>query len=145
MTTMKNEINDDYHSKSWMNLAKKGYFYLGRGLAELNNWKNLFIGIIGLCIAVKIESIWIMAVIFAISIPLLILAGYIMVHRISRMMDYLSIKFGSHFATRNFDYVEGQYELMKEIRDMMIENRKLTSYPLYKSEKDDPKGIEKLD
>lgn len=121
---MKNETNDDYHSKSWMNLAKKGYFYLGRGLAELNNWKNLFIGIIGLCIAVKIESIWIMAVIFAISIPILIVAGYVMVHRVSRMMDYLSIKFGSHFATRNFDYVEGQYELMKEIRNMLAENKK---------------------
>lgn len=120
---MHNEIQEDYQSKSFMNIAKKGYFYLGRGLDETRRWQSLIIGILGLAAVTKITSIWLIATIFISSSAILIVIGHFLVHRVSRMMDYLGIKFGSHFATKSFDYVEAQYKLLEEIRDMMAQKK----------------------
>lgn len=110
---------EDQYDKGAKNGSIRAYFYLGRGLNELNNWKNLFLGIIGLAIALKFDSVGLMIVMFLVSIPILALVGYVMVHHVSRLTEYLGVKFGSHYAMRNFDYVKAQYELLEDIKRLL--------------------------
>lgn len=95
------------------------YFYCSNGLTILNEFRNLFLGILGLYIALKWDNIWIAISLFIISVIILTIVGYYTVHRISKVREFLGIRFGSHFGKKSFDYTEGSYELLKEIRDKL--------------------------
>lgn len=100
-----------------VNLLKRGYFYLSNGLAVVNEFRNLILGIFGIYITLKLENPFIMVFLFVGSIAVLIPAGYVMVHHVSKVKEWLSVKYGSHYQIQNFDYVKAQYELLKEIND----------------------------
>jgi hypothetical protein len=52
---------------------------------------------------------------FVVSIPILIGMGYVNVHKISKVKEWLSIKFGTHYGIQQFDYVKKTAELLEEI------------------------------
>lgn len=101
------------------NAVIRWYYYLNGGLGTLNNFRNLFLAVFGLYVVMKLTNPLWLVVMFAVSIPILILIGYINLHRIQRVHEWLNVKFGSHYNIRQFDYVKAQYETMKEIQKLL--------------------------
>lgn len=101
------------------NLAIRLYFYLSNGLGIVNEFRNLLLGIFGIYIALKLDQPLIMAALFLASVIVLIPLGWFMVHRVSKVREWLNTRYGSHYAVRNFDYVKAQHEEMVRIRELL--------------------------
>lgn len=95
------------------------YFYLSNGLGILNEFRNLFLGIIAIYIALKFENVVWMGIMFVPSLVALTVIGYYVVHHVSKIREWLGVKFGSHYGIKNFNYAKGQYELLLEIKDLL--------------------------
>lgn len=113
-------MNDDKkYLEGRENWFIRAYFYLTNGLGIVNEFRNLILGIIGIHIALKLESITWMIVMFIVSVVVLTLVGYYVVHKVSKVKDWLSVRFGSHYNIKNFDYNESSNQLLKDIKDLL--------------------------
>lgn len=93
----------------------KLYFYLDSGNSIVNNFKNIIIGIFALYIMFKVTSPAILILMFILVVPILITLGYINIHLISKVRERLSTQYGTHYAIRQFELIEEQVNLLKEI------------------------------
>lgn len=120
---MNNDIfkDDQKYLQGTENWFIRAYFYCSNGLTIINEFRNLFLGILGLYIALHWNNIWLAIGIFVISMVLLTLAGYYVVHKVSKVREFLGIRFGSHFGQKNFDYNEENNKLLREIRDILCQ------------------------
>ncbi len=100
------------------------YYYVERGLDILNTFRNLFLAIFAVYVAMKTTNIMIAIGMFIISIPLLAAAGYYNVHRISKVRDRLNIKFGSHYGIKTFDLQQKTADLLEQINKKLDEKGK---------------------
>lgn len=112
-------MEEEKYLKGNHNKAIRYYFYLTVGLGILNECRNLFLGILAIYFTFKITSIPLLVAIFITSIVTLTIIGYYFVHHVSKVKDFLTIKFGSHYGIKAFDYQQGQYTLLKEIKDKL--------------------------
>ena len=93
------------------------YFYSQRGLALFNEFRYIFMLIFGIYVTMKMSNpIWLL-VMFLISIPILIIIGFIAVHHVAKVVDWLNIEFSTHFGRY-------QYTLLEEIRDELKSKNK---------------------
>lgn len=111
--------DDRIYLTGWHNFAIRTYFYLQQGLNVLNSFRNLFLGIFGLYITLKLGSWWWLVVMFSVSLPILVLAGRYSVHRLNKVQDWLTMRFSTHFGIKQFDNIREQVELLREIRDAL--------------------------
>ena len=115
--------DDEKYMPGFMNRSIRYYFYLSNGLTILNEFRNLFLGIVAIYIALKLTNILWMIVMVIPALVILTVMGYYTVHRVSKIREWLSMRFSTHFGIRSFNYQQGTYELMKEIRDLLEKNR----------------------
>lgn len=101
------------------NKAIRYYYYIERGLDIINLFRNLFLGIFAAYFALKLDNVWILVAMFVISMPTLAIMGYYNVHKLSKIKEWLNIRFSTHFGIKTFDYTKRQVELMEEIRDLL--------------------------
>lgn len=97
----------------------RAYYYCSNGLTILNEFRNLFLGILGLYIALKWDNILGAVLLFMVCVIILTIVGYYTVHKVSKVREFLGMRFGSHFGKKSFDYQEASYELLVEIRDLL--------------------------
>lgn len=110
---------DDNYLKGTQNRLIRYYFYLENGLRILNEFRNLGLGIFALYFALKLTNpVW-MVVMFFPSVIILTVVGYYSVHRVAKVKEWVSMKFSTHYAIRNYDYTKESQELLKEIRDLL--------------------------
>ena len=86
------------------------YFYINTGLNVFNNFKYLVAAIIGLYWTLHLKNKAWLLVMGGISIPTLGIIGYYSIHHFNKVMDWLNVKFGTHYGIY-------QIELLQEIRD----------------------------
>lgn len=110
-----NQSKEEYEGKE--NVPIKLYFYLSNGLSVVNEFRNLLLGIFGLYITLKLDSPIIMLFLFISSCIALTGLGWVMVHKVSKVKEWLSTKHGSHYAIQNFNYTKGIYEELKKFND----------------------------
>lgn len=91
------------------------YFYIQKGVSIVNEFKNLLMLIFGVYFALKLSSWWWLVLMFGGSMPILFLMGWVMVHRMSKVMEWLSIKHGTHYAIKQFAMQEEMLKQLKEI------------------------------
>ncbi len=91
------------------------YFYLNKGVVILNDFRNLGFGIFALYFALKLTNPLYLVLMFAISAPILIIAGWYSVHKVSKVVEWLSTKFSTHYGIKTFELIEEQVKLLKEI------------------------------
>lgn len=108
---------DRNRAKYWngpKNKAIRFYFYSQRGLALLNEARYLIMGVFALYYTLRLENPAFLVVMFAIAIPILIFIGWVSVHHIGKVVDWLNVQFSTHF---------GRYQitLLEEIRDALKE------------------------
>lgn len=110
MVSASDNPRDHEHWRGWKNKAIRYYFYMSKGLDLFNNFRYVFMAIAGLYIALKLKNaLWLLAM-FGISIPILMVAGYVSIHHIGKVVDWLGVRFGTHYSLYNF-------KLLEDIRD----------------------------
>lgn len=111
--------DDEKYLKGIQNWFIRMYFYCSSGLTILNEFRNLFLAIIGLYIALKWTN-WVFAfLLFIVCGIILTIVGWYIVHKVSKIREFLSIRFGTSFGIRSFNYQEESYKLLVEIRDFL--------------------------
>lgn len=100
------------------------YYYLSNGLVELNGFRNLFLGILTVYITFKLDSYWYAIIIFIVSIIILTVVGYYMTHRVSKVRDWLSVRFSSYFGMKSINYTEESFKLLQSINEQLVELNK---------------------
>jgi len=95
------------------------YFYLSNGLAILNEFRNLFLGIVAIYLTLKLTNPFWMVAMTLPSIIILTMTGYFTVHYVSKIKEWLGVKFGSHYGIKSFNYSKGTYELLEEIKVLL--------------------------
>jgi hypothetical protein len=123
----------------WKNYLIRVYFYLTNGLSLVNDFRNLGLGIFALYITLKLTNPWWLLGMAAISVIILTPTGYFMVHKVSKVKEWLSTKFGSHYAIQNFDYVKAQYEALERIEKLLIAQNQQISMPMF-----EPKQLDNI-
>ena|SRR3990167_2098527 len=96
-------------------LVTKMYFYLDRGLGVLNNFKYQGAGILALYYLLKFESpVW-LPVMFAVSIPVLTIVGWLWVKKMAKALDRMNTDKGTYYAVYQFRLMEEQVRLLKKL------------------------------
>ncbi len=116
-------VDDHKYMGGTQNTLIRYYYYLENGLNILNEFRNLFLGILAVYIALKLENILWAILMFIFGIIVLVVAGWYNVHKLAKMKEWLSMRFSTHFAIRSFDYQRGIYEEMKKIRDLLEKDK----------------------
>lgn len=115
----KPEEYDDQFFPGIENRAIRFYFYLNAGLNIINQFRNLFLGILGLYFVLKLDNWILLVAMFIPCVVVLTIAGYYSVHRMNRIQEWLGIRFASHYAMKQFNYMQGVYDQLKEINAKM--------------------------
>jgi len=56
---------------------------------------------------------------FLVSIPILIAVGYYNIHKVAKVSEQLSVKHGTHYGIKQFELMEEQVRLLKEIKEKL--------------------------
>jgi hypothetical protein len=86
------------------------YFYCQRGLDLFNNFRYVIMAIFGIYYTLKLKNPDILLGMFLFSIPLLMFIGYWSVHHVGKVIDWLNVKFSTHYSLYAI-------KLQEEIRD----------------------------
>ncbi len=113
---------DGKYLTGFKNRMIRYYYYLQNGLTVLNDFRNLFLGIIGLYLALKLTDYLYLIYMAIPCIIILTVVGYYTVHKVSKVRDWLNVRFGSHYSIMTFDYQKGSYELLEEIKELLKKN-----------------------
>lgn len=93
------------------------YFYSQRGLALLNEGRYLVMGVFALYYTLKLTNpIWLVGM-FVVAVPVLIVLGWVAVHRVGKVVDWLNVQFSTHWGRYQYTLLETQVDLLKEIKE----------------------------
>ncbi len=107
---IEDEKNRSLYWEGGKNKAIRYWYYNQKGLELFNQFKYLIAAIFGVYWTLKLDQPILLVVMFAVSVPFLSLAGWVQVHHVGKVVDFLSVQFSTHF---------GRYQitLLEEIRD----------------------------
>lgn len=109
----------DKYLEGTQNWIIRAYFYCSNGLTILNEFRNMFLGIIAVYFALKLTNYWYLLAMIVPCLIILTLVGWVVVHRISKVREWLGIRFGTFYGLKSFNYQKESYNLLKEIRDSL--------------------------
>jgi len=95
------------------------YYYLENGLAILNEFRNLFLGILAIYIALKLTNPLLMVAMFIPCLLILTIVGWYNVHKLTKVKEWLGMRFSTYYGIKNFNYQENQVLLLKEIKELL--------------------------
>lgn len=111
-------INEEHNKSYWKggkNKAIRWYFYSQRGLALFNEFRYLVMLIFGIYYTLKLTNpIWLVIMLF-VSVPALIFIGYISVHHVGKVVDFLNVQFSTHWAKYSITLQEKQISVLENI------------------------------
>ena len=128
MEDIQNEYTKSY-DKGFFNRMVRYWFYLQRGLQVLNEFKYLGAGIFAFYYTLDLHSIPLLIGIFIVSIPVLVVTGFVHVHKMAKALEWISMMFSSYFARHTVDLQEKQVlhtytsaqrldEILAELKEM---------------------------
>lgn len=113
---LRNNLNYKYWDGT-KNRFIRYYFYTQRGLTLLNEFRYLLMAIFAIYYALRITSFWVIPLMFMVSIPTLVFLGWLSIHHINKVMEYLNIEFATHWSRYQFELLEKQIRLIEEIKN----------------------------
>lgn len=118
------DIRNEYtrtYDKGVLNHGVRAWFYLQKGLTLMNEFKYLVAGILAFYYTLKLDSVWILVSIFAISIPILTFVGWFHTHKMAKALEWTAMMFSSYFARYNVDLAEKNTESTIRIEEELKE------------------------
>ena len=113
-------MNEPNYQKG--NYLAKAWFYINKGLDQVNNFKYLIAGILAFYYVLKIDNYLLLTFLFVVSVPILLVIGWIYVHKWSKILDWLSIEYSTYWGRYSFSLQEKIVELLGEIKDKLNKN-----------------------
>ena len=101
------------------NQAIRVYYYLKEGLDLFNDFKYLVAGILAVFYLLNLEGYQYMLLMGLISLPFLIVIGYLWTHKAKKTIEYFNLKFTTYFSQYNMRVQERQLELLEEISEKL--------------------------
>jgi len=117
---VKNDLNEQERSEHWSGLRNKivrYYFYTQRGLALLNEFRYLIMAILAVYALLGMKNPFVMLLMFVIAVPILIVLGWIFTFKMAKTMEFLNIKFSTHYSKLNMDYQERQTKALESLNE----------------------------
>ena len=97
------------------NKAIRWYFYSQRGLALFNEFRYLLMLIFGLYVLLKIQNpVW-LVVMFLGCVPILVVCGWFQVNHMAKVINWLDVKYGSHWTLKSMEWQERSVKALEEI------------------------------
>lgn len=115
--------DDNKYLSGKENWLIRAYFYCSNGLIILNEFRNLFLGIIAIYLTLKITNIYAIGAIILLALIILTLVGFYRVHTMAKKMEYLTTRFSTHFGFKQFNYTEETYKILVEIKKVLEEKK----------------------
>lgn len=112
------EVKQRYF-KGWRNKLIRVYYYLREGLNLLNDFKYLIAGILAFYYILKVDSFFVLSLMFVFSIPILIASGYFWVHKAKKSIDWFSVEFTTHFSKYNYTLMEESLKYTKKVAELL--------------------------
>lgn len=103
----------------WINKLIRYWFYCNRGLSLLNEFKYLIMGIFALYYTLKLTNPMWLVLMGLISVPSLIIIGFIQVHYIGKVVDFLNVQYSTHWGKYGFELQEN---ILKELKEFNKRN-----------------------
>lgn len=119
---MMGKLNPLDKEKFWNGSKNKSiryYFYTQRGLALLNEFRYLAMGIFALYFALEVDNILLIPIMFAVSIPALVILGWLSVHHIDKVVEFLQTQYATHFNRYNIELQEQQLEELRKANKLL--------------------------
>lgn len=116
------DVNEDVNNKLYwdgnFNRSCRYWFYFNKGIDIFNQFKYLFALFLGIYFTLKLKNpLWLLAM-TAISIPVLLFLGYLQVHKVGRVLDYLNIKFSTHYSLYSIKLQEDIRNAVRKIANI---------------------------
>lgn len=110
-------VREKYYDSKIAKLVRI-YWYEEQGLNLLNKFRYLIIFIMAIAVMLRVEDdlSW-MVTVFIIAIPLLAMAGYLYIRYGIKVMEYLTLKFATHFGQYNLKLQERQLEVLERLTE----------------------------
>jgi hypothetical protein len=127
LMTKRIEIDPELKTKFWdgrMNRFIRYYFYLQKGLALFNELRYVVMVCLALYAFMKFDNIFLLPLMFFAFIPPLLVAGYISVHYMDKVMEFLNVRYATHYSHYNVELQEKQLKLQEEILTFLKERGK---------------------
>ncbi len=113
---MQNDLREIYWDGK-KNKFIRYYYYARKGLELLNEFRYLVMAVLGFYFALRMDSPILIPLMFLLSIPALIFFGWLSVHHISKVCEWLNIQFSTHWSRYTYDLQEEMIKHLKEIKD----------------------------
>ena len=97
------------------NHAVRYWYYLSKGLDIFNQFKYLIAAILAIYWTLHLKNPFILLSIFGISLPILTYLGWLSIHKMARVFEYLNLQFSSIWGTYGIKLSEKTIELLQEI------------------------------
>ena len=117
ITVFKNKKIDAKYWSGAKNKTIRYYFYAQRGLTLMNEFRYVIMTIFAVYFTLKLTNILLIPLMFVLAIPFLCIAGYISVHHMAKVIEYLNIEFSTHWGRYTYELNEKRNELLEEISD----------------------------
>lgn len=95
------------------------YFYANKGAGVVNDFKNVGLMVLGLYFAMKLTNPWLLIPMSLGSLIALTVLGWYATHHMFKVMDYLGIRYGTHFAKKTYDRQQETVDLLRSIEALL--------------------------
>lgn len=102
------------------------YFYSQRGLGLFNEFRYLFMLIFGIYVILKLDHYGWLVGMFVVSVPILCFFGWLQVHHLAKVFDWLNIEFATYWSRYSFDLQERQVKAVENIDRKIKDHNRVT-------------------
>jgi hypothetical protein len=106
---------DTRYWDGWWNKLVRYYFYVNRGLQLFNEARYLIMSIFAIYFATKLDNIWLIPLMFVVSLPVLVFFGWLFVHKMAKITDFLNVEFSTHWSKYGYELQENIISELKEV------------------------------
>jgi len=108
------ENKSKYYDGLW-NVIIRMYYYSTKGVELLNFFRYYLFGLFGLYMALKLTNKMYLLILFLITYPILIILGYIAVHKMAKIIEFLNVEFATHFQRYRVSLQEKTLTVLEKI------------------------------
>ena len=117
-TKISPELKEKYWDGRW-NKTVRFYFYLQKGLSLFNELRYVVMVCLALYAFMKLDNLFMIPLMFLCFIPPLIIFGWTAVHKMDKIIEFLNVRYATHYSHYNIEINEKQLKLLEEIKERL--------------------------